>query len=73
MAEVIVSLSLSADKYLEYYRGSVSRVITYDTLGRRVQLPASVFRPFVTPQGIQGVFRVRFGPGNKFQNIERVA
>ncbi len=73
MQEVIISLSLSAEKYLEYYRGYASGVIAYDTLGRRVQLPASVLRQFVTHKGIHGVFRVKFGPGNKFKSIERVA
>ena len=72
MSEVIISLSLSAEKYLEYYRGYATGVIAYDTWGRRIQIPANILRPFVTSQGIHGHFRVRFNSNNKFQSIERV-
>jgi len=72
MSEVIISVSLSAEKYLEYYRGYASGVIAYDSWGRRIQIPANILRPFVTSQGVHGRFRVRFGPGNKFESIERV-
>lgn len=73
MQEVIISLSLSAEKYLEYYRGYATGIIAHDTHGRRIQLPASVFRAFVTREGIHGRFRVTFDSRNKFQGIERVA
>jgi len=72
MSEVIISISLSAEKYLEYYRGYATGVIAYDTWGRRIQIPANILRPFVTSEGVHGRFKVSFNAENKFQSIERV-
>ncbi len=72
MSEVVISVSLSAEKYLEYYRGYATGVIAYDTWGRRVQIPANILQPFLAHDGIHGRFRVSFDSDNKFQSIERV-
>ncbi len=72
MSEVVISVSLSSEKYLEYYRGYATGVIAYDTWGRRVQIPANILQPFLTHDGIHGRFRVSFDSDNKFKSIERV-
>ncbi|OPX56668.1 Protein of unknown function [Oceanospirillum multiglobuliferum] len=72
MQEYVFSISVSAEEYMSYYSGQVRNVIVHDTYGRRVQLPANVFRPFVTHNGIHGRFRVTVGDNHKLQGIERI-
>lgn len=73
MPEYIFSVSVSAEEYMSYYSGHIKYVIVHDSYGRRVQLPANVFRPFVTHNGIHGRFKVTVGADHKLQQIERVA
>ena len=51
-------LELPAEEYLRYYQGQAGAVIVRAEDGRRVQLPASALRPFVTEQGIYGRFQL---------------
>lgn len=70
---VYFSLSISADRYLEYYRGSARNVVTTSTDGRRVAFPADRLRPFITREGIYGVFMLEFDDNNRFVAMKRVA
>lgn len=49
-------LSISAESYLDYYRGNVQHVLARCADGSTVQFPASLLKPFVTPTGIHGSF-----------------
>jgi len=50
------SLNLSAQEYLQYYRGSVDKVVAKCADGSTVQFPARLLTPFVTNGGIRGAF-----------------
>ncbi|HEX7554763.1 MAG TPA: DUF2835 family protein [Geothrix sp.] len=64
-------LSISADSYLDYYRGAVKQVIARCPDGRTVQFPAALLQPFVTPAGIHGEFVLTCGDDNKGAVLRR--
>jgi len=66
------SISLSAERYLQYYRGHARSVIIRSEDGRRIQLPAVNLRPFVTAEGIVGRFQLTLDENNKLMDIRRV-
>ena len=70
--KVLVPIHLSADEYLQYYRGSAKNVFARDLDGRTVQFPANLLQKFVTQEGVNGLFEIAFGPGGKLISIHRV-
>jgi len=49
-------LRISAERYLDYYRGIARQVVVRCPGGVTIQFPASLLQPFVTPAGIEGDF-----------------
>jgi hypothetical protein len=45
-------LRITADRYLDYYRGTARLVVARCTTGQNVQFPASLLQQFVTTDGI---------------------
>jgi len=72
MSSLVVNLSIAADEYQRMYAGSVSHVAAVSVDGRRVRFPANILRPFVTLEGIQGRFIIRFDRDSRFQGIDRL-
>ena len=69
--EFIVPLSIAADVYLHMYSGAAQNVVARDSEGRRVQFPAASLRPFVTREGVKGVFIIRVDENNRLLDIRR--
>ncbi len=67
------SISLSAEQFLRYYRGSAHSVIVRADDGRRIQLPANSLRPFVGKDGIYGRFQLSLDENNRIITIDRLA
>ncbi len=65
-------LSLSAEKYLNYYRGSVSQVIVQCTNGATIQFPASLLTQFVTSAGVYGRFVLTCDDTHKGSELRRL-
>jgi len=65
----IVALKIEADAYRQLYRGNARHVIARDTQGCIVQFPAVSLRPFVTREGIDGVFVIRVDETNRLIDI----
>jgi hypothetical protein len=65
-------LNLSAEKYLSHYQGVARTVSVRSVDGRRVAFPAVHLRRFVTHDGIQGEFVLKFDSNNKFLGLERI-
>ena len=65
-------LSISADEYLAYYQGRVHDVITRAEDGRKLQFPANALQPFVSHQGIHGLFELRFDANHKLLGLQRL-
>ncbi len=72
MREIRFSLVISSDELLRYYRGAARVVLVTTDQGLRVQLPAEIFRRFVTKDGVAGRFAVRFDERNKLVDVRRV-
>jgi hypothetical protein len=70
--KVLVPIYLSADEYLEYYKGAAKNVFARDLEGRTVQFPANLLQKFVTQEGVDGVFEIAFGPGGKLISIRKL-
>ncbi len=72
MQEVILQLSISTAEYLKVYRGQ-ARVVTARALdGRRVRFPADILKPYITRQGIDGIFVISFDDAGKFRSVRQV-
>ena len=67
----IVPLRIEADAYEELYRGNAKHVIAHDVEGRKIQFPAASLRPFVTREGIEGVFVIQVDEANRLIDIQR--
>jgi hypothetical protein len=65
-------LNISAEKYLDYYRGAIRHVVVRCPDGVTIQFPASLLQPFVTPTGIQGRFVLTCDDANKGADLQRL-
>ncbi|MFQ5643912.1 MAG: DUF2835 family protein [Thiogranum sp.] len=70
-SKFIVPLKIAADAYRQMYSGAARHVVALDIEGRTIQLPAAALRPFVTHEGIEGVFVIRVDEANKLIDIRR--
>ena len=69
--EFIVPLSITAEAYQRMYRGEARQVVARDTEGRKIQFPAASLRPFVSHDGVEGVFIIRVDENNRLIGIQR--
>jgi uncharacterized protein DUF2835 len=67
------ALNISADQYLNYYRGITKRISVIATDGRRIEFPVQNIQPYLTKTGIQGLFEMRLSPENKFIAIKKIS
>ena len=70
-SEFVVTLNISATAYQRMYRGDAQQVLAQDQHGRRIRFPAASLRPFVTHEGVSGVFVLRVDARNKLIGIRR--
>jgi hypothetical protein len=64
-------LRITADQYLDYYRGTVRQVLVECHDGQKVQFPASLLQRFVTQEGIRGNFVLICDEQHKNSRVER--
>jgi len=72
VAEYVFNLAISADEYLRLYQGAARDVVARTNDGQRVRFAARYLRPFVTRQGIKGIFIIITDNRNKFIKIEQI-
>ena len=65
-------VDISADAFLEYYKGNGRYVLVQDNEGRRIQFPAGALQAFVTHDGVRGHFTVSYDDDNRLIDIKRV-
>jgi len=65
-------VDISADAFLEYYKGRGRYVWVQGKDGRSVQFPARALQPFVTHDGVRGHFTVRYDQDNRLIDIKKV-
>jgi hypothetical protein len=66
------NLRITADQYLDYYRGTARSVVVRCTTGQNVQFPASLLQQFVTQEGITGLFALTCDEHNRNPHLERL-
>jgi hypothetical protein len=66
------NMSLSAERYLPYYRGWVESIAVITDDGRRLHFPAEHLRRFVTHEGIYGRFEIEFDDHNRLIDLRRI-
>ncbi|WP_196140530.1 DUF2835 domain-containing protein [Aliikangiella sp. G2MR2-5] len=54
------SLNISSNEYLRYYKGEVKWVVVTARSGKKIKFPANLLSPFVTHNGINGAFTLRY-------------
>lgn len=67
------SLSVSYDDCQVLYVPGNNAVIITDDNGKRIQLPSKNLRPFVSPFGLKGRFRLQTSRDNKIVNLQKIA
>ena len=72
MREYQFSLNISADDYIYYYRGRVSKVSVLAWDGTRIEFHAERLRSFVTSSGIQGQFILSTDDQHRFISLVKV-
>ena len=72
MIRITVSIRLTTQQVENYYRGRIRWVIATAADGRTVQLPFKVLHPFISKDGIDGMFIITTDQKHKFQAIDRV-
>lgn len=65
-------LALSADAYLDYYRGNAQQIITEAETRQRIRFPAEALRPYVTHDGVYGYFEIEFDDQHKLVRLVRI-
>jgi len=65
-------LRITADQYLDYYRGTARHVIVRCTTGQKVQFPASLLQQFVSTDGIMGTFALTCDDELRNSRLERL-
>jgi len=65
-------LHISADQYLDYYRGTAQHVVVRATSGQTVQFPAALLQRFITTEGVHGNFVLVCDEQHKGPSLQRV-
>jgi hypothetical protein len=72
MPKLTFTLNISAEEYLQFYRGTAASVLTVTESGRQLQFPAAELRPYVSHTGIRGRFEIEFDDQHKLQRLTRL-
>ena len=67
------SIKLSYEKYSAFYKGHAESVLVRANDGRKIQFPAEILKPYLTPDGINGVFIIHFDNRNKYRSLQKIA
>jgi hypothetical protein len=65
-------LDLSVAACEQYYRGQVNQVVARSTDGTSIQFPALLIKPFVSGNGVHGLFTLTCDDDGKNSNLQRV-
>jgi len=66
------SMSLSTEKYLQFYQGTAKNVIVETDDGRTLKFPADRLQQFVARDGVCGRFEILFDDEHKILSLNRI-
>ena len=72
VSELRFYLDLSPERYLRYYQGTAKAVSVLSIEGKRIEFPAEHLRPYVTHDGVRGLFSLQFDENNRFVALNRL-
>ncbi|MDP5040417.1 MAG: DUF2835 domain-containing protein [Paraglaciecola sp.] len=67
------SIKASYDECLKLYQPGNNAVVIIDEQGTKIQIPIKNLRPFVSPTGIRGRFRLQVSGANKLVSFEKMS
>lgn len=67
------TLSLKYELCERLYVPGINSVVMQADNGKRIQLPVKNLRPYVSPIGIKGRFRLMIDDKNKIKSFEKIA
>lgn len=73
MPSSFFNLNISAQEYLRVYRGSARQVVVRGVDGASLSFPAEHLRRFVSHDGVQGRFELKYDTNNKFVSLEKLS
>jgi len=65
-------LAISAETFMEYYRGPGRSVQVQTDEGQVLRFPAGALQAFVTRDGVHGQFMVQFDDANRLIGIKKI-
>jgi hypothetical protein len=65
-------LNISAQDYLHYYRGGITKVVATCANGKTVQFPAGLLTAYVTAGGVRGNFALTCDENGKGAELQRI-
>lgn len=71
-AESRFALDLSYAQFESVYRGNTRYIQVVDNNGKQVRFSATHLRPYLTRNGVQGHFVLRYDDNHKFRSLEKV-
>ncbi|ORU94439.1 MAG: topoisomerase II [Cycloclasticus sp. symbiont of Bathymodiolus heckerae] len=69
---LIFKLAISAEQYLSVYKGHAKAISTLSIDGRRIEFSAEKVKPFLTRDGIYGVFEMQINEKHQFLSIKKL-
>ncbi|MGX9459671.1 DUF2835 domain-containing protein [Shewanella sp. A14] len=70
--EIFFSLNVSYEAFLPYYQGLAEKVQVNDNQGRVLHINGKYFRPYLTPQGIHGQFKLVINQQGSFKSLDKL-
>ncbi|WP_224417265.1 MULTISPECIES: DUF2835 family protein [unclassified Modicisalibacter] len=64
-----IVLELTAEQCLAHYQGAAQWVHAHSVTGRKVAFPARALRRIVGPDGVHGIYRLRFSEEGRFEAL----
>jgi len=70
MPSVIVTLNISKQEILKFYKGDVQSIVAHSDDGRVIRFPINMVRQFISIDCLKGRFKIEFNPQGKFLSIK---
>lgn len=70
--QIRFALNISADRYVNVYKGNARNISVVADDGRRIEFDALKVKPFLTRDGIQGWFELQVTDQHRFVSIRKL-
>jgi len=67
------SIRIEAEEMEKYYRGQALSVVVKATNGLKIQFPANLLLPYITHDGVKGLFELNYDLQGKAQSLRQLS